>query len=265
LPEGNSGFRDVAAWFRALFSGALSAVFSVLSFASTVLTFLPLFSGKSIPHVRPLAFVIAIASFAFVNFRIFQSKRRQIENLEGDLIVQENRIKTLGAELETQRAGGSRLTIRALPGSRYILRPTKPSPHADFDGGYFEFHLMIENSGSSNAVVNAFTVEILELKRKFRNLSPEEGQKRAQGRHCQFGLNSALELNKKKVLQVEAESSTGEGTLSFFISDLDLEMFSAAGLRMQGQERRFVSLHCQLTLTDYSGLTATAAFELPEA
>jgi len=253
------------AWLRDLFSKAPYAVWSVASVASTLLTFIPLVPFKFSGFVQPALIVFAMVSFARANFKLFQSKQTEIGDLEGDLRVQEAKITALEEELAKHNERVSKLTIRPGKGSRYILRPLASTRNADFDGGYFEFRLRVENSGARNSIVSSFSVEILELGRDFPDLLPEEGRNSVQGRHCQFAMDPRTGLSETRILQVGPESSTREGTLAFFISGLNLDTLVAAGLSMVGEQRYFGPLHCRLTLADSSGVGTSADFELPEA
>jgi hypothetical protein len=67
------------------------------------------------------------------------------------------------------------------------------------------------------------------------------------------------------MIQIDAESAVGRGTLLFFIPGINMEEFVAAGLRMQGQELKFGPLTCRLTLTDTTQSSATCEFQLTEA
>jgi hypothetical protein len=206
-----------------------------------------------------------MVSFAIANFKLFQSQQTQIDDLEGDVSLQEKEIVSLKSELARRNERVSQLTIHPAQGSKYILRPVNATPHGDFSGGYFEFRLRIENSGERNSVVNKYRIEIRELQQDFADLRPEEGRNGVQGRHCHFGMDPRTGLSETRIIQIGPESSTKEGTLAFFVPGANLETFVRAGLTMQGEQRYFGALHCRLTLTDSSDATASAEFELPEA
>jgi len=167
--------------------------------------------------------------------------------------------------LKENSLGATSEVIHPGKGSRYILRPIGATAHADFSGGYFEIRLRVENTGTRNSVISGFAIEIRELGLEFPNLLPEVGQRRVQGRHCIHGLDPQSGLTDTKILQIAPESSTKEGTLAFFIDGLNLGTFTTAGLVMHGDERRFDSLHCRLTVADSSGVKASTEFELTEA
>jgi hypothetical protein len=265
LAKSDDGLNTLWEWFKALFSKAPYALWSVASVASTLLTFIPLVPFKFSELVRPALITFAIASFGRANFKLFQSKQTQIDDLEGDLRLQEAKIRTLEGELAKRNQRVSQLMIHPGGGSRYILRPLNSTRHADFNGGYFEFRLRVENTGARNSVVAKYRIEILELEQDFPNLLPEEGQTRVQGRHCQFGMDPRTGLSETKIIQIGPESSTKEGALAFFIPGLNLETFTRSGLTMHGEQRQFGVLHCRLTITDSSGVAVTADFELSEA
>jgi hypothetical protein len=252
-------------WLRDLFSKAPYAAWTVASVASTLITFIPLVPFKFSGFVRPALIAFALVSFGRANFKLFQSKQTEIDDLEGDLRLQEAKITNLEEELAKRDERVSKLTIHPGKNSHYILFPVATTPQADFNGGYFEFKLRVENNGAKNSIVSRFRIEIKELGRDLTDLLPQEGRSGVQGRHCQFGLNPQTGLSETNILQVPPESSTREGTLAFFVPGLNLDTFSAAGLRMSGEQRYFGPLHCRLTLTDSSGATASADFELPEA
>jgi hypothetical protein len=264
MPEADDGLSALLEWLKARFSKAPYAVWSVASVASTLLTFVPLVPFKFSGLIRPALILVAIASFARANFKLFQSKQTQIADLEGDLRLQEGRIRALEEDLGKRNERVSQLTIHPGKGSRYILRPINTMPGGEFNGGYFEFRLRVENVGKRNSVVNEFRVEIRELGLDRPNLFPEEGQRRMQGRHCLHGLDAQSGLSTTRILQIAPESSTREGTLAFIVEGLNLDTFVSASTRMHGDQRMFGTLHCRLTLTDSSGTTASADFELPE-
>src|SRR2546427_3378086 len=108
---------------------------------------------------------------------------------------------------------------------------------------------MIENTGRKPSVVNRYDIEVMELRQKFRNLPPMEGQHSVQGRHAQQGLNPPSILSRTGNITIEPERATNHGTLLFFIPGINMEQFIAAALQMEPQQRKFGTLHCRLTLT----------------
>jgi len=234
-------------WLKALFSETPSRVWLTLSAFSTLVTFfLKAWSDK------PL-FVSAtsmILGFAWANFRVFQKQQAEIVRL--------------GAALSSHEARVSELKIAPDAGSRYILSPVGSVPHADFRGGYLEFHLMIENTGRRDSTVNNYKVEIVELQQTFPNLNPLEGKIGVQGRHCVHGMQPARILSVTGNIRVQAENATNHGTLLLFVPDINLAQFAVAGLQMHGDERKFDPLRCRLTLTDTTNSSATCEFRLEE-
>jgi hypothetical protein len=194
--------------------------------------------------------ISAVVGFSWANFRVFQKL--------------ESRISTLQADLASHQARASELRITRDNGSRYILVPVGDSRNADFKGGFLEFHLMVENTGRRNSTVNTYQVDIVQLQESFPNLQPQEGRNGVQGRHCQHGLQPAQILSRTGIMRIEAESATDHGTLLFFIPGITLERFVDAGLRMHGEQRKFDTLRCRLTLTNTNNSSATAEFELHE-
>ena len=236
-------------WLAALFSETLISAWWSLSALSTLSTFfVPDWAGRW----RLVSAISAVIGFAVANFKVFRK--------------QESRISTLEKALSSHTERRSQLRISSDNGSRYILQPVMPEArHADFNGGYFEFHLMIENVGPRNSTVNTYQLEIVELNRVFPNLQSMEGKNGAQGRHCHQGLYPPHILSRQGIIQIDAENATGHGTLLFFIPDINMQQFVDAGLHMQGPERKFGSLHCRLTLTDTTQSSATHEFQLYEA
>lgn len=220
----------------------------VLSALSTLSTFF--FMGWS-GRPRIVLATSTILGFASANFRVFLKQQSEIERLE--------------TSLSEHEARASKLRIVADNGSRYILFPVRNIAHADFNGGHVEFHLMIENAGRRDSTVNRYEVEIIELEQIYPNLGPIEGRTIVQGRHCQHGIAPARILSETGNIRIRAENATNHGTLLFFLPGLNLEQFAAAGMQMQGDERRFGSLHCRLTLTDMTQMSATCEFQLDEA
>ena len=138
--------------------------------------------------------------------------------------------------------------------------------HGDFNGGYFEFHLMVENVGGRNSTVNDYQVDVIELKQTFTDLKPMEGQHGVQGRHCQHGgMQPDRELSETGIIKIQAESSTNHGTLLFHLPGINLPQFVEAGLKMHGEEKKFDPLHCVLTLTDTTKASTAHEFTLHEA
>jgi hypothetical protein len=236
-------------WLTALFSETIISVWWILSGLSTLSTFfIPSWAGRW----RLVSAISAVIGFAVANFKVFRK--------------QESRISTLEKALASHTERRSQLKISSDDGSRYILQPVMPDVrHADFNGGYFEFHLMIENGGPRNSTVNNYRVEIVELGSVFTNLQPIEGRNGAQGRHSHQGFYPPDILSRQGIIQIDAENATGHGTLLFFIPDINMQQFVNAGLHMQAPERRFGNLRCRLTLTDTTQSSGTQEFELFEA
>lgn len=235
-------------WLRALRSETLLCWWMILSAVSTISTFfVPSWSGR----LRALFSISAIAAFGWANFRVFQKQQIQIRQLTEQLLSHESRT--------------TQLEIYEQSGSRFILFPIQNVTRGDFRGGFFEFYLMIENRGRRNSTVIEYQVEIVELNRTFANLRPVEHQNGAQGRHSHFGLNRDQILSNTGNIEIAAEAMTNRGTLIFRIPDITLDQFIEAGLRMEGEEHRFGSLHCRLTLMDNTHASASHEFTLREA
>ncbi len=234
-------------WLKALLSETLFSAWWILSAFSTLSTFfLKGWSGKP----RLVSAISTILGFAWANFRVFEKQQGEILRLRGALSSHEERV--------------SQLRIAPDDGSRYILSPVGNVSHANFRGGYLEFHLMIENTGRRDSTVNNYQVEIVELQQTFPNLKPIEGKNCVQGRHCQHGMQPASILSTTGNIRIQAENVTNHGTLLFFIPDLNLEQFVNAGLQMHGEHRIFGPLRCRLTLTDTTQSSATCEFRLDE-
>ncbi len=209
-------------WLKALLSETLFSVWWILSAFSTLSTFfLKGWSGKP----RLVSAISTILGFAWANFRVFQKQQGEILRLRGALPSHEARV--------------SQLRITPDHGSRYILAPVENVPHADFRGGYLEFHLMIENTGRRDSTVNNYQVEIVELQQTFPNLKPIEEKKGVQGRHCQQGMQPARILSTTGNIRIQAENATNHGTLLFFVPDINLKQFVNAGLQVHGEDRKF--------------------------
>ena len=202
----------------------------------------------------------ALIGFAWANFKVFSKQEARIAELERAALQQ----TALQQSTLPQDVRNTRLTITPNDGSRYILQPVQNVPHGDFNAAYLEFHLMIENSGRRNSVVNRFDVEITELAQTFHNLTPDERRTAVQGRHCTHGLDVNAGLSRTGVIRINPENATNRGTLSFFIPNITLEMFVNGGLQMTGPRRSFPALHCRLSLSDTTDTSATAEFELHE-
>jgi hypothetical protein len=242
------GWWTLKDWLKALFSETAFTAWWILSGLSTLSTFfLPGWSGKP----RLVSAISLGLGFAWANYRVFEK--------------QESRISTLNSNLATQQARTSQLRITPDNGSRYILSPATNVRNADFNGGYFEFHLMVENTGRRNSTVDRYQVEIMELQETFTNLQPQEGRNGVQGRHCQHGMAPNRILSRTGVVRINAESATDHGTLLFFLPGINTEKFVNAGLTMHGEQRQFGTLRCCLTLTDTTNSDATGDFELVEA
>ena len=234
-------------WLQALLSETVFSVWWILSALSTLSTFVvPGLSGKW----RLVSAISAGLGFAWANYRVFQKQERQIS--------------ALSAAVGSHEARASHLRITPDNGSRYILVPVGNQRNADFNGGYLETRLMIENTGRRNSIVNSYQVEIVQLQETFPNLQPQEGRNGIQGRHCQHGLQPTQILSRTGVVRIDAESATDHGSLLFFIPGIALKRFADAGLRMHGEQRKFDPLRCRLTLTDTTNSSATGEFELHE-
>ena len=77
-------------------------------------------------------------------------------------------------------------------------------------------------------------------------------------------LNPQSVLSRNGIIQIEAEAAIGCGTLLFFLPDINMDEFVAAGLHMEEQERKFGTLTCRLTLTDTTQSSASCEFQLTE-
>jgi hypothetical protein len=234
-------------WFGALLSETILSVWWILSGLSTLSTFfVPGLSSKW----RLVSITSAAMGFAWANYKVFQR--------------QKDRISSLNEAISSREIRASELTMRADTGSRYMLTPVGDSRNADFNGGFFEFHLIVENTGGRNSIVEDFHVELREIGETFRNLRSEEGRSGVQSRHCNYGLQPKSVLTRNGVLRISAENATDHGVLLFHIPDLSLERFVNAGLSMHGEQRAFGSLHCRLTLTDTTNTSCSHEFELSE-
>jgi hypothetical protein len=233
-------------WLKALISQASITTWTIVSVVSTLATFFP-----SLPHeLRPATFVVALISFAWANYKVFQKVQAANDILREALAQHDARV--------------SNLVIVADRGSRYTLQPLDNIPRADFRGGYFEFYLMIENTGKRNSTITNYQVDIQELNRAFPNLTPVENLPMIRGRRAMMGVNQAHILSTTGIIEIPSESTTHRGTLLFHLQGISLEDFVTAGLRMEGPERRFGPLHCRLTITDRSGTSASHDFVLTE-
>jgi hypothetical protein len=125
--------------------------------------------------------------------------------------------------------------------------------------------LMIENAGRRNSTITVYEIEIAELNRTYRGLRPVENRDLVPGRHSQFGIDRDHSLSKTGNIQIAAETITNRGMLLFQIPDITLEQFANAGLRMTGDELRFGTLRCRLTLTDTTETSIMHEFALTEA
>ncbi len=123
---------------------------------------------------------------------------------------------------------------------------------------------MVENRGQRNSTVNNFQVEIVELNRTFTHLKPEEGLNAIQGRHCTYALNVQRGLSQTGLIKIGPENTTNRDTLILYVPGVDLGTFAESNLRMEGPERRFPPLHCRLTLTDTTQVSASETFEKHE-
>src|SRR5882724_9381686 len=126
-------------WLKALFSQWLTSTLSVISILSTLTTFF--FPGLAV-QLRLVLAISAILGFAWANFIVFKNQQIRISTLER---AQERKPE---------------LIITPDRGSQYILQPLGDLRRADFAGGHFEFHLMIENRGRKNSIVDNYRIEI---------------------------------------------------------------------------------------------------------
>jgi len=170
----------------------------------------------------------------------------------------------LNQALASYERRASELRIITRERSRYILNPVGPSTRAEFNGGYLEFHLMIENTGRRNSTVNRYQVEIFELQQVFSDLVPVEGRNGIQGRHCQHGMQPNRILSTSGIVRIDAERVADHDILLFFVPGITLERFTDAGLQMSGENRKFGTLRCRLTLTDTTQSSVSHEFQLHE-
>jgi hypothetical protein len=241
-------YRPMKAWLKALLAQTWFALWAILSIISTLSTFfVPSWKG----YLTILFGISAIVAFGWANFRVFRKQQRELASLR--------------ESVTHLQARGSSLRIVEEPRSRYMLSPINDVPRADFQGGYVEFYLMIENAGRRNSIVTGYQIEIVDLGKTYPGLRPIENKTMVPGRHSRFGVDSAHGLSKTGNIHIPAETATDRGSLLFQIPDLSLEQFANAGLRMTGSERRFGPLRCRLTLTDTTGSSVTHEFTATEA
>lgn len=235
-------------WLKALKDETWPAFLTFISALSTLSSFV----FPSLPRKFGLTGVITtLGTFAYANYRVFLKQADQISRLRSSLALHEQRI--------------ARLRVFPTGQSRYMLSPVNNIPNADFNGGHFEFHLRIENSGRRNASITDYSVEIVTLDRIFDHLPPIEGHTLARSRVEHQGLNPTQILSETGIVNISAESTTPNGTLLFYIPDLNLEAFARAGLRMSGIKRRFGDLQCRLRIQDSSGTSTSQDFSLAES
>jgi hypothetical protein len=242
-----SWIESVGNWLRALFSETVPSAWWILSACSNLTTF---FVHRLSGSPRLVSGASAILGFAWANFVVFRKQQA---------LIAESRQSKPSEEVR-------RSELKITPNNgRYILVPvTNDIRTGDFRAMWLEFQLLIENIGRRDSTVSAFEVEIADLQRSYKNLKPVEGQKYAQGRHATQGLSPDRVLSKTGIVRVPFENATDHGMLLFNIPGIDVAMFANAGLRMD-QNRRFPTLHCKLTITDTTGSSASAEFELGES
>ena len=226
------------------------ATWSVASALSTLLTFLTLIHLPL--YVSVIFILLAVVTFAMANFKLYRHQQSEIEELRQQVQALQHREPV------------TKLRIHRAADSRYILTPVHQMAHGDFNGGYFDFNLRVENNGERNSIVDKYAVTIEEFSLNFDSVYPEEPNY-IQGRHCMHALVSQRYLSKTKLVKIEPYSSTEFGHLMFHLPRLNLETFADAGFRMQGEQHRFGSLHCRLTLTDSTGVSVSETFELRES
>jgi hypothetical protein len=205
---------------------------------------------------------LAVIASLFSSYRVWRQERLSGYRASQQLTAKLSELTSAVAAHEARR---SELTITPSEGARYILWPDGEVAHGPFVAGHFEFHLMVENTGRRNSLIDSYAIEIVELRRTFSNLQPAENVRTIRGRHCQHAMPQNQDLSNTGLIRIDAESSTERGMLLFCLPGLNMDEFVAAGLRMQGPEHKFGPLHCRLTLNDRTGSSATADFELPEA
>lgn len=232
-------------WLKALLSQTVLSVWWILSGFSTLCTFF--FHGWA-SEARIVLTISAILGFAWANFKVFRE--------------QERRLAALGNMPPSSAARTAQLKITQESGSLYILKSIPNT--SDFTGIFLEFRLMIENLGQRNSTVNQFEVEIAELNKSAGGLKPEDRSSFVQTRRGITNLNVDKALNKAGVVNIDAEKTTAYGTLLLFFP-ANRAMFSAANLTIGAGTQRHPPLHCRLILTDTTGSSACAEFELQEA
>lgn len=217
-------------------------------------------SGVSWPWYSAILLLFVVIAC----YRVWLRDQGRIGDLEGDLKIQEMRIQELRNELAIPNERTANLTIHVIEGSRYLLKPIGNVPRAGFEGAHLEFHLMVENTGSRDSTITAYSIHIGELRRDFTGLVPfERVGSLLQGRH--FSTPAQNGLSTTGLVRVPSDSVTDQGILTFWIPGINLDEFAEAGFVMRGDERRFDPIHCALTLTDMTGVSASQQFELGEA
>lgn len=237
---------NMVKWTKALLSETLLSAWWIISASSTCATFFfPSLAGK----VRVVLAVSTLVGFAAANYRVFRKQEAAAAALQRRLAALENR--------------ASLLRITPFP-SNYVLSPANDVRRGDFNGGYVELHLIIENTGRRDSTVNRYDLHITELDVTLPNVVPIENRDMIQGRHAQQGLNRQAVLSRTAMVRIPAENATNRGTLLFHVPGINLEQFAERGVHMTGAERRLGSLHCRLTVTDTTGTSASADFDIRE-
>ena len=246
-------FHYIKGWLAALRSEVLFSAWSLLSAASTLSTFfIRSLSGKP----RLISALSAIVGFAWANLRVFRKQEIKIT-------AQHDQISTLQRDMTARPTKTSQLRIIPASGSRYYLRPISQAPSGDFDMLFLEFHLMVENSGERNSVVNGFRVEIRELGKTFDGLQPITVAT-IPGRRGQHGVARERILTDGETIRINAEDATKKGILIFSVRDVSFKVFMEHGLHAAGIQAQFQPLHARLVLTDTTGESAVANFDLCE-
>ena len=237
----------VSLWLDSLRKETLFAWWTILSAISTASTFIPHLLP---PFIRPVFVISLIVAFGWANYRVFGKQQSEIERLQ----------RILDAKAEHV----SDLVIDVDPASMYILHPVGNIPKADFTGAHVELRLMIENKGQRRSTIDGYQIELPDLHKTYTDLPAVENCSYVGGRHSGQGLNPQQILSKTGLIHIEPESTTTHGTLLFVLPDLTLTDFADAHMKMNA-DRRFGILKCKLTLTDRTGSSAWAMFDLREA
>jgi hypothetical protein len=151
------------------------------------------------------------------------------------------------------------------PGSRsqYVGLRSRDQYPLPIKGFHIQLDLSIENKGNRMSSIKRFGLALADFGKGYPEIKPYFTQTVA-GRNCNFALNRTDFFSPEEYIRIPGESVAGPKLLAFQILDLSLDNFGEVAFVGDRETRIFPPIHCELTVTDTEGNSASHLFLLEE-